>query len=95
MVFNTDETSVFPDLCCLNMHFMDHYYCSSPVSVSIVLTLISTGEKSWNVTLNKVTPRSRVLFEKLMTTQLAKKLFFNGTRRFITVFITARPWKLS
>jgi hypothetical protein len=38
----------------------------------------------------ELTPRSRVLLEKLMVTQLVKKFpAFYGTRVFITVLITA------
>jgi hypothetical protein len=39
---------------------------------------------------------SRVILEKLIITQLVKKLLaFYGTRRFITVFKRARHWSLS
>jgi len=42
------------------------------------------------------TPCSRVLFEKLVVAQLAKKFpAFYGTRRFITVFTAIRHWILS
>jgi len=38
---------------------------------------------------------SRVFLEKLIVTQLVKKLpAFNGTRRFITLFATASHWFL-
>jgi hypothetical protein len=40
--------------------------------------------------------RTRVLLQKLTVTQPVKKfLAFYGTRRFITVFTTARQWSLS
>jgi hypothetical protein len=40
--------------------------------------------------------RSRVLFEELTVTQIIKKLpAIYGTRRFITVYTTARHWSLS
>jgi hypothetical protein len=43
-----------------------------------------------------ITPWSRVLLEKLIATQLVKKLSaFYGTRMYITVFTIARRWTLS
>jgi hypothetical protein len=43
-----------------------------------------------------ITSRKRVLFQKLMATQLVKKFHsFYGPRRFITVFIRTRHWSLS
>jgi hypothetical protein len=43
-----------------------------------------------------LTPRSRVLLEKLTGSQLVKKfLIYNGTRRFITAFTTAHHPSLS
>jgi len=42
-----------------------------------------------------LTPWSRVLLEKLIISQLVKKLFaFYGTRMFITVFTSARHLSL-
>jgi hypothetical protein len=42
------------------------------------------------------TPQCRILFEKLIVTQLVKKiLLYYGSRRFITVFTKARHWTLS
>jgi len=44
---------------------------------------------------NQPTQCSRVLLEKLRVTQLVKKFpAFNGTRRSITMFITACHWSL-
>jgi hypothetical protein len=44
---------------------------------------------------NQLTPRSRVLLEKLLVTQLVKKSFaFYGTRRFITMLTRTRHWSL-
>jgi len=46
--------------------------------------------------LKLLTPWSRVLFEKLIGSQLVKKFSaFHGTRRFITAFTTARHLPLS
>jgi hypothetical protein len=43
-----------------------------------------------------VTDHHHVLLQKLIVTQLVKKFpAFNGTRRFVTVFTTARHWSLS
>jgi hypothetical protein len=44
-----------------------------------------------------LTPFCRILFEKLIVTQVVKKIsyFLYGTRRFITVFTKARYWTLS
>jgi len=43
-----------------------------------------------------LTPRSRVVLEKLIVTQLVKKFaLFYRTRRFITVFTRIRHWSLS
>jgi len=45
---------------------------------------------------NRRPPRSKVLLEKLIVTQLEKKsLEFYGTRRFITVFTRTYNWSLS
>jgi hypothetical protein len=43
------------------------------------------------------TPRWRMLFQKLIVTQLVKQqpAFFNGNRRIITVLTKARHWTLS
>jgi hypothetical protein len=42
------------------------------------------------------TPWCRILFEKLIATQLVKNILLSyGTRRFITVFTKARHWTLS
>jgi hypothetical protein len=44
----------------------------------------------------KLITRSRIFLEKLIVTQLIKKLSaYYGTRRFITVFTRARYWPLS
>jgi len=44
----------------------------------------------------QLTSCSRVLLEKLIVAQLVRKFpAFYGTRRFITVFTTARHWSLS
>jgi len=44
----------------------------------------------------QLTPHSKAFFEKLIVTQLVKKLLaFYGTWRFITVLITACHWPLS
>jgi len=49
-----------------------------------------------DVSLNQQSPWSRVVLERLLVTQMAKKfLAFYGTRRFITVFTTARQCTLS
>jgi hypothetical protein len=50
-----------------------------------------TATRGWNTAAKQnacaLTPRSRVLLEKLTVTQLVKKFpSFYGTRRFITVF---------
>jgi hypothetical protein len=43
-----------------------------------------------------LTPWCRILFEKLIVTQLVKKIPLSyGTRRFITVFTKARHWTLT
>jgi hypothetical protein len=43
-----------------------------------------------------MTPRNRVLLEKLIVSQLVKKfLAFYGSRKFITVFARARHWAVS
>jgi hypothetical protein len=43
-----------------------------------------------------LTPWCRILFEKLIVTQLIKNILLSyGTRRFITVFTKARHWTLS
>jgi hypothetical protein len=43
-----------------------------------------------------ITPWCRVLFEKLIVTQLVKNILLSyGTRRFITLFTQARHWALS
>jgi hypothetical protein len=43
-----------------------------------------------------LTPRCRILFEKLIVTNLSKKsCFLYGKRRFITVLTKARHWTLS
>jgi len=43
-----------------------------------------------------LTPWCRILFEKLIVTQLSKNILLSyGTRRFITVFTKARHWNLS
>jgi hypothetical protein len=46
--------------------------------------------------INKQTPRSRVLLQKLTVTQVVKKFSaFYGTRKFTTMFTTPRHWSLS
>jgi hypothetical protein len=51
---------------------------------------------SWTYILGKLTPWSRVLLEKLIVTQRAKKFIaVYGTLRFIIVFTTASHWCLS
>jgi len=48
----------------------------------------------WKESVNELIPRSRVLLEKLIVTQLVRKFpAFYGTRRFITVFIKAHKRK--
>ena len=54
------------------------------------------GHVSSRRNMSPVTPRSRVLLEKLTGFQLIKKFpVFYGTRRFITAFTTARQLPLS
>jgi hypothetical protein len=67
---------------------------SSPVSPSFYVLCWIRQPKfqpsaiAWNI--NEVTPRIRILLEKLIVTQLVKKFpAVYGTRRFITVFTTA------
>jgi hypothetical protein len=47
------------------------------------------------LTYKSLTPRSRVLLEKLTVIQLVKFPAFYGTRRFITLFTTVSHWSLS
>jgi len=45
---------------------------------------------------NEPTPYSRILFEKLIVTQLVKKFpTFYETRKFIILFTRARHWSVS
>jgi hypothetical protein len=45
---------------------------------------------------HSLTPWCRILFEKLIVTQLSKNILLShGTRRFITVFTKAHHWTLS
>jgi hypothetical protein len=45
---------------------------------------------------HSLTPWCRILFEKLIITQLVKKILLSyGTPNFITVFTQARHWTLS
>jgi hypothetical protein len=54
---------------------------------------------SYKVTIYLLThsliPWCKILFEKLIVTQLVKNIVSYGTRRFITVFTKARYWTLS
>jgi len=60
-----------------------------PVHLYNILIKYNTWEKY-------ITPWSRVPVEKIIVTHLVKKFpAFYGTRKFITVFTTARQWSLS
>jgi hypothetical protein len=60
---------------------------STSYKVTYLLTYLLT---------HSLTPRCGILFQKLIVTQLVKKILLSyGTRRFITMFTQARYWTLS
>jgi hypothetical protein len=80
--------------------FDQNSVCISHLPHACYMTL-SHSSSTWSCVracdiTNKQDPRSRFFLEKLTVTQLVKKFSaFYGTRRFITVFTTARHWSLS
>jgi hypothetical protein len=64
----------------------------SKVKVKVKLFLCLTKHPHTH----SLTPWCKILFEKLIVTQLVKNIPLSyGTRRFITVFTKARHWTLS
>jgi hypothetical protein len=74
-----------------------------PLSLNFLLSLPYELLKGWytwkhfqgSLYFLLITPWCRILFEKLIVTQLVKKYPAYGTRRFITVFTKAHHWTLS
>ena len=75
-------------MCGINV---EKYLDSSKVKSELFVLELKTNNPKYNWLTNKLTPWSRVLFEKLRSSQLVKRLpAFYGNQRFITAFTTAR-----
>jgi hypothetical protein len=79
---------------------VDHritYVLQETKKVKVKLSLCLTKYHTVNIyTYLLLTPWCRILFEKLIVTQLVKNIPLSyGTGRFITVFTKARHWTLS
>jgi len=79
----------------LKDHDLNLYRHENPKSRNIYAPLVIVTAIASNLYVtNGQTAWNRVL-DKLIVAQLVKFLVFNGTRRFITVYIRARHWFLS